>query len=561
MRVHCEIRTYNQSNVRSLTPSPCYHTTNTLLSDVATILADASETDIYAYQQDLQKLKNRTSTDLQHNVYQNRTQFIKISKEADKLKTEMRVLRSLMSELTGALSHATSAGGAETNGSLADRKSNRRTSVANLEALYASHLQALWKRVEGSQKYLPAVPGRHVVHESSRWVELNAATWRPRRRVHLILLNDHFLIASEKKRADGAAGVSISPQSKRQSLYQAPTPSSQTQLIAERCWPLQDVQMTDISSRASPRDGSERNVVANAVNVRAAGESWTFATASTSDTGGEKSALLVAFRKSVEDLRKTIAAEHGERERALDELAFLSGRDPRFLKSKGGVEGAGNVSDKGALNRSSTLIDVDGRQQSLRWVESQIDGLDIDIALQRCEEAVAKTERLRKLARGIKGNSVAQEIVVVKVDERAGKLAAVLARRLRESNTGLEATKENVGWLIRLGFEDMARISYLDSRTEVLKKRTRYATDPSPLLSPIGPRLTTTQTTPLHRLPPPTPHRALLRNLHPPPPHNPDLPILLPVRLLLRRRQMGQRPHRRLQRPPRAPTQFRRARK
>jgi len=65
------------------------------------ILAEASGDDIQTYQTELQNVKAHTSSDLQHNVYQNRTQFIKISKEADKLKTEMRTLRTLMSELTG----------------------------------------------------------------------------------------------------------------------------------------------------------------------------------------------------------------------------------------------------------------------------------------------------------------------------------------------------------------------------------------------------------------------------------------------------------------------------
>merc|ERR1711881_481919 len=98
-----------------------------------------------------------------------------------------------------------------------------RSSVANLEALWTTQLSALYKRVEGSQKYLPAIPGRHIVYENSRWVELNSATWKPKRRVHLIILNDHFLIAADKKRAEGATKDK----------------QGQGQLTAVRCWPLQ----------------------------------------------------------------------------------------------------------------------------------------------------------------------------------------------------------------------------------------------------------------------------------------------------------------------------------
>ena len=139
---------------------------------VQTILAEATEDDILSYQNDLQNLKSHTSADLQHNVYQNRTQFVKISKEADKLKSEMRTLRTLMSELTGALGHATSAGGITAaelgiaNGagsrdsllSVADRKRANRSSVANLEAMWTTHLQTLWKRVEGCLLYTSPSP-------------------------------------------------------------------------------------------------------------------------------------------------------------------------------------------------------------------------------------------------------------------------------------------------------------------------------------------------------------------------------------------------------------------
>jgi hypothetical protein len=126
------------------------------------------------------------------------------------------------------------------------------------------------------------------------------------------------------------------------------------------------------------------------------------------------------------------------------------------------------------LNRAGAiLVDADGRPQTVRSIEAQIDGLDIDIALQRFEEAVAGVEKLRKLARGIRGNATAQEIILVKVNERASRLANSVARQLSQSSGGAEKTKENVGWLLRLGFEELARSTYLSSRTETIRVRTR----------------------------------------------------------------------------------------
>jgi uncharacterized membrane-anchored protein YhcB (DUF1043 family) len=116
---------------------------------IAGLLIDASEKDIDEYQQALQKLKNRASTDLMQNVSQNRTQFIKISKEAEKLKAEMRALRNLMSELktnTTALRTTSSQGPAVSNdfdsgfpSTLSKR--DKRSSVADRTAMWNSQLQ------------------------------------------------------------------------------------------------------------------------------------------------------------------------------------------------------------------------------------------------------------------------------------------------------------------------------------------------------------------------------------------------------------------------------------
>jgi uncharacterized membrane-anchored protein YhcB (DUF1043 family) len=116
---------------------------------ISGLLSNASEQEIDEYQQALKRVKNRTSTDLQQNVYQNRTQFIKISKEAEKLKGEMRALRNLMSDLktnTTALRSASSQGAAPSNdfdGGFPPTLSKRdkRSSVADRTAMWNSQLQ------------------------------------------------------------------------------------------------------------------------------------------------------------------------------------------------------------------------------------------------------------------------------------------------------------------------------------------------------------------------------------------------------------------------------------
>ncbi|KAI9705511.1 MAG: exocyst complex component exo84 [Candelina mexicana] len=426
---------------------------------VAKLLSNASEQEIHDYQLNLRKTKNRASTDLQQNVFQNRTQFIKISKEAEKLKSEMRSLRSLMSDLTNALGQATTT----TNNDLPvtrARKQANRSSVANLEGLWNTQLQGLWKNVEGSQKFLPAVPGRHVIRDSRYWVELNVATWKPRRAVNIFLLNDHLLVASRKqKRVDQVLN----------GASQQTQPSIHT-LIAERCWPLQDIEISDLpsGSGAAGTNDAKRENVAHGINIRVGQEYFTYRNDKLD--GSEKVNLLLDFRKTVDELRRNLTSETGGINKARNSRNYLASRDPTLSRETGLLNSlSSNTSD----DKPDILIEVDGKQQNYRWLENQIDDLDIEISLQRLEESVAMVEKFRKIAKGLKGNSVAQDLITLKIDERAGRLAGLLTRQLVDTHSFLNATQTHVGRLVRLGFQDRAREAYLEARTSVIAKRAR----------------------------------------------------------------------------------------
>ncbi|KPI38418.1 Exocyst complex component exo84 [Cyphellophora attinorum] len=433
---------------------------------VTSLLSNASETDIADYQNTLRRIKNRNSTNLQQSVYQNRTQFIKISKEAEKLKSEMQILRGLMGDLTGALSlttsssAATNGGGAalspELSGSFKRRNANR-SSVANLESMWNVQLQALWKNVEKSQKFLPAIPGRHIIMENGAWVELDSATWKPRRPVHLFLLNDHLLVASKKrKRMDPNVP------------NQGPAP---TKLVAEECWSLQDIDMVDMSTTPGVvSNTAEERAIATAVTIRAAGRSLTYRSEKRDEAA--KTQLLQTFRKAVEDLRKMNKVEISKSSPTMDSFNYFASRDGGAGLSRSGSVLSSLSTSRG--EKPDILIEVDGKQQNFRWVESQIDELDIDIALQRFEEAVEKVEKLRKMTKtSLKSNTIAQELIQSKVDDRAAKLANLLCRELTDKPSYMATTKGLVAYLVRLGAEDQAREAYLSARSEALRKRSR----------------------------------------------------------------------------------------
>ncbi|KAJ5965192.1 uncharacterized protein N7479_005068, partial [Penicillium vulpinum] len=409
---------------------------------VANLLANASEEDIQKYQESLRKVKNRTSTDLQQNVYQNRTQFIKISKEAEKLKDEMRTLRTLMAELTTALGQTSVGNSPNPMSPMEDsfpKRNTNRSSVANLESMWSVQLQTLWKTVEGSQKWLPAAPGRHIVLETGNWVELDSATWKPRRPVHIVLLNDYLLVAAKKrKRVDQS-----------HPNHRGPVP---TRLVAEDCWLLNDIDMIDLGANLGTGQAREEALdrgIGRSISIRV-GNFWQLSA---------KQSKICVEPCARRPKRPASPWKHMD--------IWPVGTFPTPKKPE-----AFDPSDT-PRDKSDLRIDVDGKQQNLRWVEGQVDELDIDIALQRFEASVFSIERLRKLAKGLKGNTIAQDVINFKVDGRATRLAGILSRALVDKHSFPAATKTHVTWLTRLGFEDQARETYLKARSDVIGQRIR----------------------------------------------------------------------------------------
>ena len=300
--------------------------------------------------------------------------------------------------------------------------------------------------MEGSQKFLPAFPGRHVVQNAGLWVELDHATWKSRRAMQIILLNDHLLVASRKKR-------------KVEGSDQRQAPSK---LVADRCWPLLDVEMVDLVGSSESVPG--RNKLADAMSIRGAGQE-TFVYRTEKPDDGSKQSLMMNFRKAVEELRRGLRSEMENSNKAKETINYFASRDPGLLKKTELLETLSDVKDM--------LIEVDGKQQNLRWVESHVDELDIDIALQRFENAVQRVEKLNTLAKGLKSNAVAQDFITFKADERASKLAGIITRGLVDTHNEMKKTKQNITWLARLGFEDRAREAYLEARGDLIHKRSR----------------------------------------------------------------------------------------
>lgn len=105
-----------------------------------------------------------------------------------------------------------------------------RSSIADLRVLYANQLQNLHAQIEGSSKFVPTVPGRHIVAEIDNIVALNPATYKVDHHVRFVLLDDSVLVARRRRRRNNAES---------------------DKLVAERCWSLNEMLVLDTKDTAS----------------------------------------------------------------------------------------------------------------------------------------------------------------------------------------------------------------------------------------------------------------------------------------------------------------------
>ncbi len=92
-------------------------------------------------------------------------------------------------------------------------------------------MQNLHTQIEGSAKFVPTTPGRHVVAEIDGILALNAATYKPMSTVRFVLLDDAVLVARKRRRRNA---------------------SETDKLVADRCWSLNEMLVLDTKDTASP---------------------------------------------------------------------------------------------------------------------------------------------------------------------------------------------------------------------------------------------------------------------------------------------------------------------
>ncbi|SNX86315.1 related to EXO84 - exocyst protein essential for secretion [Melanopsichium pennsylvanicum] len=431
-------------------------------------LSHHTESSLRGFKSSLNAAKQAANDDLKRQVFKNYSEFITISKEIATLENDMLELKELLSEwkqLPQALELDDSSSASSLSDSFSRVKPSgkpNRNSTIDLQQIYRAQITSLWEGIEGSQKFLPYIPGRHLIAEASSFTELNAATYKPQQSVALFLLDDLLLIATRRKRQM----------------------SSKVRLVAERCFSLAEIVVIDL------KDGGD---LTNAIKIKRASETHVYRTDRTQD----KRALLNAFRRVAEELAKkrrnesesdtaqalkrnsTLLssppiAHHSFDSHSLDgsSASVSRGYDGALLTSIGEdapTDGHGGVMAAAAATAASE------RKDPGRWNNDFADQLSVCIALREWDQAVTLIEKGRAVLSTYTSptTDAASLDLSNKLTQRTAELVNAVSSDFVRQHLKKSSVTRNASYLLRLDQGEKARQLFLDARTELLKKRTR----------------------------------------------------------------------------------------
>ncbi|KAK0500855.1 exo84 subunit/exocyst complex component [Armillaria luteobubalina] len=401
-------------------------------------LANSTEAEVKSLQSSLRGAKDDTSIDLQKNVFQNYAEFVLISKEISSLENEMIELKESLSEYKSmpSLLHIPD----PTSTSSSTMTSYRRSSVADLRIMYFNQMQALHTQIEGSAKFAPTTPGRHVVGEVEGVLSLNAATYKVVGKVKFVVLDDAVLVARRRRRnggPDSRSGGSV----------------SEGKLVAERCWPLSEMLVLDTKDSPS---------MTNVFKIRHGKETHVYRTESPVD----KKSLLQQLRHVADELaakkRKEREGEHerrksmwqgtGDRTSGYNVDRMPQAEWMRELAMKAGE--ASDTDTKGKLERDA------------RWTSEWADNLTVAIALREWENAT-------KLVEEGKTKMVTVPSLAPKLPGLTSQLTAALLSSLSLVSNKKSTVISLITLLLRLNAGPAARATFLKMRSQVIKSLVR----------------------------------------------------------------------------------------
>lgn len=395
-----------------------------------------NETGLQHLQTSLGAIQSTTQQQLKEQVFKNYSEFITISHEIATFENDMLEFKEILSEwkqlpqqlqIEDPLNDTALD---DTSLSTPSRRQSRRNSMVDLEHIYKAQLTSLWENIEGSQKFVPFVPGRHLVAETSQFVEVNAATYKPKQAVALFLLDDLLLVAVQRKRHYG----------------------SRIHLVAERCFNLSEIVVVDLKDTKDVR---------NAIKIKHAKESFVYRT----ERAQDKRALLRAFRGVGEEL----AAKMKKQRKARAQSKRIS-TDSML----GNGEAMDPASQDLGLGEQAPPPPAPSDDTLGPWLNSVVDDLAVHIALREWDEAVALVEEGKKRLASRPISEGPLYLLVENFNSCASELVNAISAELVSPYQRKSMVVRDAALLVRLDKGREARDLLLEARTDLLRRRMRH---------------------------------------------------------------------------------------
>ncbi|KAJ7269384.1 hypothetical protein B0H12DRAFT_36009 [Mycena haematopus] len=404
-----------------------------------TKLANSTESELKSLQSSLRNAKDDTASDLQRNVFKNYAEFVLISKEISTLENEMLELKESLSEYKSmpSLLHIPDPASTSSSG----LSSYRRSSVADLRIMYFNQMQTLHTQVEGSAKFAPTTPGRHVVAEVDGVIALNAATYKPTGKVQFVVLDDAVLVARRRRRTGGGGeGGSI----------------SEGKLVAERCWPLNEMLVLDTKDSPS---------MTNVFKIRQGKETHVYRT----ETPADKKSLLSQFRHVAEELaakkRKEREGEHERRKSMWNGGgAGVDFSNPDRMPAM--PDWMADLARRADPDGSAGTNAKEKADSDARWVGEWADELTVAIALREWEKATGLVETGR-------AKLPTTPPLQTKLPALTAQLTAALLQSLSLPSNRKSTVTALISLLLRLNAGPAARTAFLAMRSQVMRSHVR----------------------------------------------------------------------------------------
>lgn len=406
-------------------------------------LGDKTDVEIAQYAERLALLQEKLNSEREQVMYDNYQTFLKVGLRIDKMNVDVEVLRKSLRDLhhvasavrddaqqylekqrSGGLeaelgrndstASLTSSMDGEMNAGrmlVAGRRlnvrkasANVRSSVLMLEDMWQRDLKELFRHVDGAQRYLPIVPGRHIVAQRDGFYFLNNATWKSLYSVHIFVLSDHVLIGARKRQPRVAAamargagagagpgassngsGVGAGLDGHSTSLLSAQASSSRN-LVAENCWPISDIDMFEVfqdQQQGRGGNGSRRP----ALCIKHNDSVYMYK----SDQIDAQQTIVHEFRKCKQELAQLqqSSGSPGSRRQSSSGSGISSSPSIGGIGAGigvGGERGATSLTARGSSLRSSAISASE--RKAFKQYEQIISDLDLKIAYRQLSAAV-----------------------------------------------------------------------------------------------------------------------------------------------------------------------------